>query len=271
MDVKTDINAGVYCIINKINDKKYVGSSIDIEKRWQQHKSDLGRRCHANYHLQKAWDKYGEENFEFRVLVYTDPDEAVALEDNLLKNYPDLFEYNISRDATAPMLGRVHLEESKQKISKALSGENNPNFGKHRSKETKRKLSEALSGENNPNFGKHPTEATRAKMSKAQSGENHPLFGKHHREETRAKMSKALLGENNPFFGKAHSEETRAKMKESHLGDKNYNWKNIPEEKINEMKSLREQGYSYRKIAEIFGVSINIVWRRLNTISSVES
>lgn len=74
-------------------------------------------------------------------------------------------------------------------------------LGKHRSEDTRKKMSEALSGENNPMFGKpsafkdkHHSAEARKKMSEALKGENNPLFGKHHSAEARKKMSKSKKG-----------------------------------------------------------------------------
>lgn len=253
---KKDMNAGIYCIINKINGKMYLGSSINLKKRWRNHKDMLRSGCHPNLHLQSAWSAYGEENFEFVVVAYTDPDKAVVLEDNLLKNHFALFEYNIAKDATAPMFGKKHSEESKQKM-KAFSGENSPNFGKHPTEETRAKISQALSGENNPNFGKHFSEEHKRKISEAERG-------KVVSDEFRAKMSKANSGENNPNFGKHLSEEHRRKIGDGNKGYKNPKYIDIPNEKMDEMKTLRAQGHTYQKIADIFGVSEGTVWRRLN-------
>ena len=51
------------------------------------------------------------------------------------------------------------------------------NLGKHLSEETRQKLSEAQKGENNPLFGKHHSAETRKKMSEAQKGKNHWIKG----------------------------------------------------------------------------------------------
>ncbi|CAM3707623.1 hypothetical protein BSI_39410 [Bacillus inaquosorum KCTC 13429] len=56
---------GIYKIVNKINIKVYIGSSVNIESRHQGHKRDLRNGKHHNYLLQKDWDKYGEKSFEF--------------------------------------------------------------------------------------------------------------------------------------------------------------------------------------------------------------
>jgi len=63
--------------------------------------------------------------------------------------------------------------------------------GKHFSDESKQKMSVALSGENHPMFGKHLTEETKIKMSIAQTGEKNPMFGKHFSEQHKQKMSKS--------------------------------------------------------------------------------
>lgn len=59
---------GVYKITNLVNGKIYVGSSKDIESRWKQHRDKLNKGTHDNPHLQRAWGKYGEDNFKFEVI-----------------------------------------------------------------------------------------------------------------------------------------------------------------------------------------------------------
>lgn len=59
---------GIYSIKNKINNKIYIGQSHDIESRWYHHKSDLRSNIHHNKHLQSAWNKYGEDNFDFSII-----------------------------------------------------------------------------------------------------------------------------------------------------------------------------------------------------------
>lgn len=59
---------GIYMIINLINGKKYIGSSINIRQRLWEHRATLRHNKHYNNHLQRAWNKYGEENFDFSIL-----------------------------------------------------------------------------------------------------------------------------------------------------------------------------------------------------------
>lgn len=71
---KKDIT-GIYSITNKINNKRYIGLSVNIHNRWTQHKSDLKYDSHVNPHLQSAWNKYGEDSFEFEILEICSKEE----------------------------------------------------------------------------------------------------------------------------------------------------------------------------------------------------
>ena len=67
---KEPIIVGIYCFKNLINGKRYVGQSIDIYQRYEQHIWRLDHKYfkRENKHLIYAWHKYGSENFEFTIL-----------------------------------------------------------------------------------------------------------------------------------------------------------------------------------------------------------
>lgn len=67
---KSSTKAGIYCILNKINNKKYIGQTYDLHYRWNRHRSDLNCQRHSNKHLQSSWNIYGEDAFEYIVLEY---------------------------------------------------------------------------------------------------------------------------------------------------------------------------------------------------------
>lgn len=54
---------GIYKITNQLNGHAYIGLSIDIERRWKEHKKMKYRAC-----LYDAFIKYGIDNFKFTIL-----------------------------------------------------------------------------------------------------------------------------------------------------------------------------------------------------------
>lgn len=59
---------GIYMIINLLNGKRYIGSSVNIRQRLWTHRSELRHNHHSNAYLQSAWNKYGESNFDYSIL-----------------------------------------------------------------------------------------------------------------------------------------------------------------------------------------------------------
>ena len=133
---------GIYQIINIINGKYYVGSSIDIAKRISIHLHHLRTNKHHSILLQRAWNKYGEENFKFNII------EEVANQSELVKieqKWIDAsnccnskFGYNLHpiagssrgikrtekqiRAMSERLTGRIISEEWRQRISEGLRG-----------------------------------------------------------------------------------------------------------------------------------------------------
>ena len=68
---------GIYCIKNKINNKCYVGQSLNIKKRWIAHKSRAFNKNSSDYEskLYRSIRKYGLENFDFFVLEECEKEE----------------------------------------------------------------------------------------------------------------------------------------------------------------------------------------------------
>lgn len=60
--------SGIYEIRNKVTGHRYIGSSIDVRNRKYQHWLRLRRGTHHSTYLQRAWDKWGEDAFEFQTI-----------------------------------------------------------------------------------------------------------------------------------------------------------------------------------------------------------
>ena len=170
---------GIYMIRNKINDKVYIGQSIHIQNRLDGHKRELRKGRHDSRHLQFAWDKYGEENFEFLSICECKKEKLNEMEQYYIlcfESYLGDFGYNTSLGGQSSLM----REETRIKIGNSVRGEKNGFYGKHHSEEQKAKWSEQRSGKNAPSYGR--------------TGEKHPFYGKHHTEEAKEKMRQALTG-----------------------------------------------------------------------------
>jgi hypothetical protein len=121
--------SGIYGIKNKINNKIYVGSSINIHSRLLEHIYDLKKKIHCNDYLQNSWNKYGENNFEFCLICKCEIENLLDNEQyyiDYLDSKNRKFGYNISPD----VLRHKVSDSTRAKLKKVFSGENNPRWGK---------------------------------------------------------------------------------------------------------------------------------------------
>ncbi len=112
-------------------------------------------------------------------------------------------------------IGFKHSNESKRKISEAMSGEKHPTYGKHWPEETRRKMSLAKKGKPAHNKGKAVATSTKRKISVALSGEKHPMYGKHLSDITKLKISVAKKGKSTALKGSKQSEEHKKAISEA--------------------------------------------------------
>lgn len=187
-----DAICGVYEIINKINGKKYIGQSINVLTRWKDHIHALNRGDSSCRLLQRAWHKYGADNFVFNILEECAEDQLDSVEIKYIQQFDTVKNgYNIESGGNV----QKHLsEETKEKLRQS-------HLGKVQSEETRHKRSEAMRGEKNPMYGRHHTEEVKRRISECNSGRpGYPVS-----EETREKIRRANLG-------RVVSQETRDKI-----------------------------------------------------------
>lgn len=189
------MTCGIYMIQNKVNGKIYIGQSNNIERRYNEHRYSLNNNKDYNKHLQSAWNKYGQNNFEFTILLECEENQLNTYEEYYifeLMSYDNRVGYNKQYG------GGVNkpTQETKKKMSKSKKGKSHPI-----SEETKKKISKANTGREGCFKGKKHSEETKKKISEANKG-------KPKSEETKKKMSKAkksmYIGENNPRAKKVH-------------------------------------------------------------------
>jgi len=245
------MESGIYKILNNINGKFYIGSTKNFNKRWVSHKYLLRLNKHENKHLQYAWNKYGEEHFQFIKFQDVKIENLIIWEQhyiNTLDVYNRNIGYNLSPTANST-LGFKFSEESKMKMSLAKKGKQSSRKNYKHSEETKKKI-----GENNKisQLGRIHSEGTKIKMSKWHtnkivSDETKKKISKYRTgkllcEETKIKISQKMMG-NKYALGHKHTEETKKKISEILKGHNDNNKpRNIGESngmsKTNELEVL---------------------------------
>jgi len=116
---------GIYKVVNLINNKLYVGSSIDLYRRMKEHIGSLKNNKHFNYHLQNSWNKHGQEFFVFKIIEYINDKKLLTKrEQHWMEIYNVCnqdYGYNINPKADN-CAGRPMQEKTKIKISNTLKG-----------------------------------------------------------------------------------------------------------------------------------------------------
>lgn len=225
-DKNMEIICGVYKIVNKLNNKVYIGSSINILERWIAHKYKLKLGEHNNQYLQRTYNKYGIDNLQFSIIERCAEDNLTIREQYWIDYYGGLGSsilYNmkepegdhkvlpeVTEKIKQKLLGKSPSKETIQKILKSREGY------KH-SEETKRKIGEG-------NKGKKRTQETKQKLSESKKGKmkgcENPFFGKHHSEETKQKLKRYIQEGIIGRKGVKNSEEHNRKISEANRGKK---------------------------------------------------
>ena len=134
---------GIYKITNLTNNKCYIGSSFNLFNRLHNHKTNLRKNRHHNVYLQRAYNKYGEENFKFEIVEIINNFEKLSKSNlNLLLKDKECLYFSIENSELLYNLescssGRkVVAKESRIKIGNSKRGvkrklEHNKWYGRH--------------------------------------------------------------------------------------------------------------------------------------------
>lgn len=182
------MKSGIYKITNKITNKFYIGSAVDIKSRWSKHKKMLRENWHDNKHLQSAWNKYSEENFLFEIIELCERQILIPTEQKYLDEYKCWdreIGYNIASVA-GNTTGCFHSEESKLLIK-----QNN----KASTEEVREKMKNYWS---NPENRKYQSEKRKQYLSKK---ENREKLSNSISSYYKNNPDKKLFGEKNPSYG----------------------------------------------------------------------
>lgn len=181
---------GIYKITSP-NNRIYIGSSINIEKRFKYYKR---LQCKNQTKLYNSFKKYNVENHIFEVIQQCEQKDLLDLE----RYYQDL--YNVIDKGLNCVLvkssdrGSYTSLDTRKKQSKIKKGKKLSNL--HRLN-----ISKATKGKNNPNYGKKMSELQKKKISNSKKGFKMSKEIKLKiKETTTKKIGKPLIDLNNGVF-----------------------------------------------------------------------
>lgn len=226
------MSTGIYIIKNKINDKVYIGQSVNIERRWKQHiYSGISKTAQDSYSkLHLAMKEIGINNFYYEILEETEQEHLMVREDyyiNLYNSINNGYNYQSAKTTTFK-----------------------PNLG-----------------ENNG----------RALLTKEDVIAIRTMYGEHIRFKDAYELYNGIISKRG--FQKVWYLETWKNIMPEVYTEENRLWhktqacanaqpkglnnaqKACSEEEIENIRNLRRQGVSYRKIAEQVNRSYSIVYR----------
>jgi GIY-YIG catalytic domain/NUMOD3 motif len=192
----------IYILRNKINDKCYVGQTINFKERFRQHQ-------HSNSIVGRAICKYGSGNFEKLLLENVPEKEMNYWEIHYIEECNSVFPngYNLTYGGE----GGKKTKEWKELMSKLMTG-------KHPSEETRIKIREGHKGQIAWNKG-IPLDKEHSRILHESNKGNTYRLGISHTEETKRKISVANKGKTSPRKGVIMTEEQKLKISKALLGN----------------------------------------------------
>jgi group I intron endonuclease len=188
---------GVYAIEHRESGKRYIGSSIRVERRFSEWTCALNKNVGGCGPLQAAWNEFGSAAFKmFLVEEVGDREQLKAREREWIRQTVD--RYNVSLDPEAFFKGLHHKVESKDLTRAAITGIKRSavtkakishlHKGKPKSPEHRAKLSDSLKGRVPPHALGPKSAEHRAKIGAAHRGRTNGSFS----PERKAKVSEGL-------------------------------------------------------------------------------
>lgn len=283
--------SGIYIFRNKIDGKIYVGQSVSVITRRNQHLHLLRGGRHPSSYLQSAFRKYGEDAFEHSIVEACGQDLLTVREQFWMDHFRDRGLYN-TVPATGSPVGYKHSpearakmsasqkkkapisEETRERMSRASTGRKQPpsfgkmlserNRGRIVSQETRARMSAGLKGKPGPNKGVPMPDHVKERLREA----NLHRIGRPLSAEVKSKISAALKG-------RVFSEDHLRRMSEGKIGKPNP-LRGMPRpaevgRRISEAKKGRTNGLVGKKLTEEHKLNMRLgQLRRLEKLKSIE-
>lgn len=232
----------LYRILNHVNQKNYIGQSIEPHTRWLKHKSSAKHNPTQVVH--DAIAKYGSDNFSFEIIATcVSQDDINYIEEYVIKQYESHIStgkgYNVSfggnnapkseewKEKMRQWHASMSLEDKEIRYNNLTNSylqwrNDNPDITQELDSQNTKRLNEYIKEFGSPNAGNVYSEERCKQMSETtkQWYENniHPFLGKHHSEESNEKNRQSHIGLPGPNLGKTFTEEHCKKLSVAKLG-----------------------------------------------------
>ncbi len=253
---------GIYKITCLINNKSYIGSSININKRWNSHRSELNNNIHKNKKLQNAWNKHGKQNFIFEIVEYCTEEEMLIKEELQIMNYDSYNNgFNLIEKPTKNLLGYKHSDENKikMKISAVERGRISGVLNREQVNEIRQKF---FSGEKIGTLCKqynvHRKTIRECVYLKTYVDVECKIEG--YAEMLQDIKSQREIGKRPRSSGWKHSDQFIEKFRKSVVGPK-LSIRKLTDEQIIQIRKEKQNGMTCKKLAEIYSVNQNTISR----------
>lgn len=205
--IATHDGCGIYCIKNLVDGKTYIGQSTRMLNRMREHKWKLHKNKHDNIYLQRAYNKYGSNNFKFYVLCYCEPFVLDMYETSAILSYRSSsknFGYNLELGGNGK--SKTISDETRKKQHDSHVGKIGSRLGSKWSDEQRKNYSLTRKGMKYPPL----SQEMRDKLSKYHTG---LLLS----NEVKEKISFTLLGRKSKVSSSKYSGVTYNKTRKKFL------------------------------------------------------
>lgn len=222
------MTCGIYLIQNKTTKQKYIGQSINIERRWKQHCRKHDRN---NSRIDNAIGKYGKNNFELIIIEETSNDTDILNKReqywiNYYNTYKNPYHYNLTLGGDD---NPMKYDAARKKVALSKMGIKNPNYKKKYTLNERKEISNRTSGVKNGMYNKKHTDDSKIKMSskKNQSG----FLGVYYLKTPSYKQGFCFCYESYQYgFRKSFTSSSLQKLKDKVVENK-YKWVIVDNEK----------------------------------------
>jgi group I intron endonuclease len=175
---------GIYQILNKKVGDCYIGSAVNLKKRTTQHVSLLRNNKSKHVHLQRAWNKYGEENFEIVFLeIIEDKDKLTDREQYYIDQIKPKYNIRIIAQSNLGLKDSDEVKALKSKVAKSRGQNEKQMLALKKAQENR--VGKAVTGKVKDSLklgplsmvGKPKSEDTKEKIRQTKIGDKNYMFG----------------------------------------------------------------------------------------------